>query len=184
MIINVRGTTGSGKSTVMRAVLSHFGGRPIYGVLGNRWPEAYCLCARNSVHLLGPYTTHPKAGMDWIESVDGSIQLINKYLDRGSVLLEGYLLSRTYGRLGEFLATNDSQFILLTTPADVCATRVANRRLGGRGRGASWSNNNTANIVASWDSVERIFRKFEDAGAPTLRASQEDAVTHIVERLR
>lgn len=106
MIVNIRGTTGSGKSTVVRRIMDGRRCKARYGVLGLRLPEAYEVFDASwagPVFILGPYTPHPKAGMDWIESIDGSLSLIQKYLRLGSVVFEGYMISQTYGALGEFL---------------------------------------------------------------------------------
>jgi hypothetical protein len=45
MLINLRGTSGSGKSTAVLGLLAQCPHKPIYGALG-RLPEAYGLCAR------------------------------------------------------------------------------------------------------------------------------------------
>jgi hypothetical protein len=53
MLINLRGTSGSGKSTAVLGLLAQCPHKPIYGALG-RLPEAYALCAR-PVFIIGPY---------------------------------------------------------------------------------------------------------------------------------
>ena len=64
MLINLRGTSGSGKSTAILTVLARFPHKPIYGALGGRLPEAYALtvpgCDRTA-YVLGPYLTRDLA---------------------------------------------------------------------------------------------------------------------------
>src|SRR5262245_20851875 len=60
-VISIRGTNGSGKSTVVRQVFAQCARRvPIYGLLGLRQPEAYqCVVPHvpDPVFVLGPYLT-------------------------------------------------------------------------------------------------------------------------------
>jgi ABC-type cobalamin/Fe3+-siderophores transport system ATPase subunit len=55
MIINIRGTNGSGKSTVVKKFLQRFPHVELFGALGPRRPEAYKVrLAGNGCTLLDP----------------------------------------------------------------------------------------------------------------------------------
>jgi hypothetical protein len=55
-IINLRGTNGSGKSTIVSQVLVKFPYKAVYGILGPRRPEAYrlTLCSRSDSSCIRP----------------------------------------------------------------------------------------------------------------------------------
>jgi hypothetical protein len=111
MLINVRGTHGAGKSTVVRALLSASVPRPIYGLLGFRAPVAYRLTldrCSHDVFVLGPYQTNC-GGCDALD-YDVVLDLISKCAPRGHVVFEGALVSSAYGRIGELLVARFNQF--------------------------------------------------------------------------
>jgi hypothetical protein len=105
MIFNLRGTSGSGKGWVIEQWFKEFPGKPHFGTLGPRRPEAY-RCdvpgVKAPVYVLGPYNT-PCGGCDAIQPYDNVITLLNKYGDKGHVLFEGMIIAGAYGRVGEAL---------------------------------------------------------------------------------
>src|ERR1044071_6153178 len=70
MLISLRGTHGSGKSTAVRTLMGQATCRPVYDVLfGLRHPEAYELRlphVARSIYVMGPYQT-PCGGCDAIQ---------------------------------------------------------------------------------------------------------------------
>lgn len=132
MIISLRGTNGSGKSTVVRALLEEFPSVPIYGVLGPRRPEAYCVTVSgvaSKVFVLGPYET-PTGGCDNIQPYDLILYLIKKYAAKGHVLFEGVLVSSSYGRVGTLLEQwgADAVMAFMGTSLERCIANVQARR--------------------------------------------------------
>lgn len=132
MIINLRGTNGSGKSTIVRALLSANPHKLCYGVLGPRYPEAYAITLpkRNRlIYLLGPYLT-PTGGMDVVQPYDLIPGLISKYAVKGDVIFEGVLISKSKGAVGEHLEQwgKNAVLIFLDTPLQVCIDSVQKRR--------------------------------------------------------
>jgi hypothetical protein len=114
MIINLRGTSASGKSTIVRNLLYAKGNafRNIYGVLGPRSPEAVHLPDRN-LYALGPY---PVAGCDSVVGklgVQGVIDLLEKYSAKGHVIFEALIISSMYGAIGEWLRLHPPVIIAL-----------------------------------------------------------------------
>lgn len=133
MIFTLRGTNGSGKSTVARALMQRASGRrPIYGVLGARLPEAYQLNFRDvkrPLYLIGPYLS-ACGGCDQLKDFDQVLELVRKYKDRGHLLFEGVIMATTYGRIGAMLETHkkDVVWVFLETPLAECIRRVQERR--------------------------------------------------------
>lgn len=134
MLISLRGTNGSGKSTVIRTLLEKcISRKPIYGALGPKQPEAYKLRftgCKVDVYLLGPYIT-PTGGCDRLQ-YNQILDLLNKYEPLGHVLFEGIIVTSVYGRVGELMekCKQNSVFVFLDTPLEVCLKRIEARREG------------------------------------------------------
>src|SRR5688500_9800398 len=103
-IVSIQGTNGSGKTTIVYNLLNQYAHRPIYGISGPRYPEAYCLDVGMGVplHILGSYHT-AAGGTDWLGDYDSLILLLNKYIPRGHVLFEGLITSGVRGQIGTML---------------------------------------------------------------------------------
>jgi hypothetical protein len=141
MIINIRGTNGSGKTTIIRKIFAMAEGRPrqINGVLGTKKAEANELKLpgiKKPLYILGPYLAGNKfdrgtGGCDQIQPYDLVLELLDKYSVLGHVLFEGVLISSSYGRVGRYMETKGKKnavMVFLTTPLDVCIKHVKNRR--------------------------------------------------------
>src|SRR5262245_48356036 len=129
MLINLRGTSGSGKSTVVRNLMAQTGCKPIYGALGLRLPEAYQLKLPQPVYVLGPYTTACGGGCDQVQPFALIPEMIERYAKRGCVIFEGLLMSTFFGEVGRLLMeTGDSAVMFLDTPLRICIDRVKARR--------------------------------------------------------
>ena len=134
VLINLRGTHGSGKSTAIRALMEKSNVRPIFGTtFGLRCPEGYKARlpeVEADVFVLGPYTT-PCGGCDRIQPYDLIPSLIEKYAARGHVIFEGALISSCWGTIGRLLERwkRDAIIVFLDTPVDECIRRVRTRRL-------------------------------------------------------
>ena len=176
MIISVRGTNGSGKSTVVRQLIGVGKGRPIYGVLGPSRPEAYKLKIRGiwePVYVLGPYLTET-GGCDSVQPFQLILDLLEKYSMRGHIVFEGMMISDTYGRIGLFLEPwgKEAVFAFLPTSLEECIKRVEKRRLD-RGNLKPLNPKNTS---SRYESVQRVRDKIEAAGlmrTVTLTAGKE-----------
>ena len=134
MIISIRGTNGSGKSTVVRELMRcACTCSPLYGVLGLRKPEAYRLeLSGQRTYVLGPYDTRSACGFDGITNYDHQPALIRKYAVVGHVVFEGLISSKLWGRVGavfeELAPVQGVALLFLTTPLEECIRRVVERR--------------------------------------------------------
>lgn len=137
MIISIRGTNGSGKSTVAQELLDNsIKAIPMYGLLGIRVPEAYQMFfddVSKPVYLLGPYLTAANTGFDGVKDFDHQVTLLRKYVERGHVVFEGLIASKVWGRVGAVLEEeasngNGSMLVYLSTSIEECIRRVKKRR--------------------------------------------------------
>lgn len=130
MIINLRGTNGSGKSTAVKTLMSNYpfmgasleGKTMVYKCSDTQFAE------KPDLYVLGKYET-ACGGCDTIKTVAEVIKLVQKYRKKGNVVFEGILISTTFGAVGETFG-NDKDFVFafLDTPLDECIKRVLSRR--------------------------------------------------------
>src|ERR1700739_669664 len=100
-LISIRGTNGSGKSTVVRNILDKFQKWPIYGYCGFKSPEAYGLVIpgiKPSTFILGSYE-RVTGGVDNIQPYDLILEVLKKYIPEGHVIFEGLIVTSVYGRV-------------------------------------------------------------------------------------
>lgn len=131
-VVNVRGTSGSGKTTIVRGIMAMGTVTPLDA---NKKPEGYRVdvpSLSKPVYVVGPYTT-ACGGCDAVPTQDEICRRIRAYAPLGHVLVEGLLMSHTFGRyaaLDRELDAQGNHFIwaFLDTPLEVCLDRVRARR--------------------------------------------------------
>lgn len=181
MIVNLRGTHSSGKSTLIKSILAKFDPKPIFGVLGPRKPEAY-ECVRKKgkpLYVLGPYYGVPTSGCDVISTggLDTVIYLVDKYRQKGNVLYEGIILSNNYGSVGEYLFTQIKDVIIafLDTPLEVCLEGLAARQLTSIRQGKS-----DTHLREHYKRILRVRVRMEELGFRCETVSRDTAAEKIV----
>lgn len=130
VVVDIRGTNGSGKSTAVHELLARYTHEPILRggskVYAYRVPEL-------RLHVLGSYHT-ATGGCDGIPTQDLVCDRVREFAPLGHVLLEGMMVSHLFGRywaLAEELRTQygtDYRFCFLDTPMDTCIANVQSRR--------------------------------------------------------
>jgi len=128
VILNVRGTNGSGKSTVIFDLIKKFGKTDLINEDGKAW--AYKLNCYPPLFIVGRYDT-PTGGCDTIRTMDIICDRICKLAKMGDVIFEGLLISGFHGRwvdLEKKLPRCKFIYGVLDTPIDICIERVLNRR--------------------------------------------------------
>ena len=153
IIINPRGTSGSGKTELVRCILAQYGWQPSAdgagaGRLqlmyrpGRSRPLGYRLehpLGGRPLTVLGHYEI-TSGGCDTIRAADGGVDEIMRraadYAARGhDVLIEGQRLSSEYERSAELGRAHDLHILRLTTPPEQCARNLVWRR---RARRNTW----------------------------------------------
>ena len=145
VIVNPRGTGGSGKSALIRRILADYGwgrgGRvePIRRA-GRARPIAYRLphpLGGRPLAVLGHYGTAACGGCDTIPlrdgGLDGAFRLADGLAAAGhDVLLEGRFLSGEHRRTAERARGPALQVLRRDTPIERCVRNLAARRRAGR----------------------------------------------------
>jgi hypothetical protein len=136
-IVNLRGTSGAGKSTVVHTLLKMYPNKAVqfFGAKHNR-PLVYEVQIqhdRRPLFIVGPYKTQC-GGCDAITGYQNVLPpLLDSYAKLGDILFEGLLISGGYGSVGQALGElekkgHESIFALLDTPLELCLERVNARR--------------------------------------------------------
>ena len=175
MLINLRGTHGSGKSTIVRTLLDANDALPIYGLLGRQRAEAYALLGKTFV--LGPYTQQC-GGLDAVQPYQLIVPLIMKYGAVGHVIFEGALVSSCWGVVGRLIERwgRDAIIAFLDTSAAECIARVEARRAE-RGDSRAF---NPKNLIAKHATIEKQKVELAAAGiVQTITVSSESAVATV-----
>jgi predicted kinase len=149
VIVNPRGTSGSGKTELARRLLADYGwgrdGRaePIRRT-GRARPLGYRLRhprGGRPLAVLGHYEA-TSGGCDTIRATDGGMdeafRLADEYASTGhGVLLEGLVLSGEHTRSAALAKANQLHVLRLSTPLDRCIRNVIARQRAGRRNWAS-----------------------------------------------
>jgi predicted ABC-type ATPase len=136
-IVAIKGTNGSGKSTVVRSLLEHLGRQSILRV--NSKEAGYrCKYQDGSLFVLGKYKT-ACGGLDssfsYAGAADDLLRCIDKLAAQGHVCCEGVIAITSYGhdrmtRFADKLKRCGHRMIFarIDTPAELCVERVKQRR--------------------------------------------------------
>lgn len=180
MIIQIRGTSGSGKSTVMRAVKDQLGEWNYALVEGRKQPLYYRTAGEPDIVLLGHYES-PCGGCDTIGSARQVFELIQTFLDVHKspiILCEGLLLSEDV-KWSIQLKDNGLRVYYLTTPPEKCLEQIKHRReIAGNLK--ELNTENTLNRIAV---IERSRLRLKEAGVECVRCSASQATGLILKHI-
>lgn len=179
MIINLAGTNGSGKSTIVRGLIKGCVLKPEYAD-HRKTPTGYkTTFAGNPLYLIGAYEVGT-GGADTIKrfGVEPIFEMIERKAREGfNVIYEGaFVMNHTRGP--ELLARAkkfgcEFHILLLTTPLEVCIQSIQARR-------AETSFNSPAaqrkNIEGSHQRALNYATKMRRAGARVHRVSRADGL--------
>ena len=127
MILDIRGTNGSGKSWVVSQLLEVGFNYPIL----ENGKQIGSIVPSLDLCVVGKYT-ETGGGCDGLRGGVVEVERLVRLLHRrhGNMVLEGIMVSQLFGRF-ERLARelHDYRFLFLDTPLEVCIERVKARRL-------------------------------------------------------
>lgn len=132
MIINIRGTSGSGKSTIVRNIMAQYETRLRVMRKDRKQPFGY-ICNRagegRSLAVIGHYET-ACGGCDTINKMDDIFAAVRISATAGhDVLFEGLLIAADVNRVFQLRNVGDELKVYgLTTDIDTCIASVNERR--------------------------------------------------------
>jgi hypothetical protein len=175
VIVNIRGTSGSGKTHLVRRVMELFDQREPIFEPGRKRPLLYRLGEFGPPRVLSVLGSYEAAcgGCDTIKGLDRVFELVRQEaLEGRSVLFEGVLVSEGVDRV---LALQREGLpvhcIGLTTPVEDCLASINARRLA-KGTNEPVNPTNTTRRVAT---IERGLVRLERAGVTVERLDREAA---------
>lgn len=165
IIVKLHGCSGSGKTAVARAIISH--ADEVNVVERKSQPgkhEAYVCFLPNfdrPLAILGSYQ-NVCGGMDTVSSQEEAIELINFYAQECHVFHEGLLQSTYYGKMGQHSTSFGDRYIyaFLDTPIELCLKRVEERRAIAN-RGNKFDPQNT---ISKWNTINRLRNRVKMLG--------------------
>lgn len=134
-LVSIRGTHGSGKSTVVRKILDKYPHEELRFKASDKRPYAYrvSLPTGEALVVIGPYHT-ACGGCDAIQPYADILEYIRGAIRNDEhALFEGALVSSSYGTVGKLLNDHvveggESVFAFLDTPLQTCLERIKARR--------------------------------------------------------
>lgn len=178
-IIQLRGTSGAGKSTIVKSLIELATWKTPHFVEKRKQPLYYDLTFATGAKLvvLGHYEI-ACGGCDTISGFDLIFNMVRQHADESNVLFEGVLLNDDYLRTK---ALGSVDVIFLNTTLEECLASVNARRAT---RGVT-EPVNPKNTTGRYNRCLKTFKKFQ-TDAPLARAyslNRADALTKVKELL-
>lgn len=180
MIIQICGTSGSGKSHLMRSFLKLAKKVELEHIKGRAAPISYYLPKQDLV-ILGAYDA-PTGGCDTIHDIAQVFGLVRRHHEAGvHVLFEG-LFCMNQTRAPQLAQEVGKNYVVLqlTTPLATCLASI-NARRAERGEEALETKKNT---IDNYKRAENFCYRMRDAGARVIKVDREEALAKIQELLR
>lgn len=188
MIINLRGTSGSGKTTIVKHIMAQFAVREPVFTAGRKQPLYYRLWhdpldfqakKDSDLVVLGHYET-ACGGCDSLPTTDLVCNLVYELSGQSThVLFEGLLFSAAIGRAIEFhevFGKTGFCVVALSTPLDECLASVNQRR---------WAKDptkppvNPVNTESKFGAVLRSVEVLQENGANVHYVGRREALARI-----
>ena len=170
MILNIRGTSGAGKSYIIYSLIKEYGSTEILDKYG-KVEMTQIGIFKTPIFVVGKYNPEYKCGgadsirtsKDGTKAQDRICDLIRKYSNVGNVIFEGLIisgLSSRYINLDKKLGIR-WVWAFLDTSKELCIERVLDRNGG--------MPFNEENLTKKHHQVENAMRNAKEAGREVLR---------------
>lgn len=183
--INLRGTSGSGKSTIVREVMKRYRFISARFIEGRRQPIGYACWMSDlkpygdgALYVPGHYET-ACGGCDTITKVDDAYTQVIANLPTSNVLYEGIMVQDDVKRAVELSKSTPLLVIALTTPIEVCVASIQSRR-DARGDDRPLDPKNT---ISRAGRVKKNIQRLRAGGVECLELSREEALAEVLRRL-
>lgn len=182
MIIQIAGTSGSGKSFLMEKLLAKCKLAPMYEA-GRKTPIAYLASLKGAAqfHVIGSYETDGTTkGCDTIRNVEDIYRLLRALsLGGANVVFEGlFVMNQTRGP--QLAADRPVTVLQLTTPLAVCKVGIDARRAV-RGEGPLDKMDNTK---SNHRRAEKYCASMREAGARVIKVDRDAALELLIKLLK
>lgn len=181
-IISVRGTSGSGKTHLVRAVWGKFKTAEPTFREGRKRPIFYALKRpgrKRPLYVLGSYET-VCGGCDTIKTADEVFELIEQLSPLGDVMYEGLLLSGEVRR-SLTLPQKTAHHVFINLPLEKCLSQVNSRR---RAKDPEKPDVNPDNTASKHRSVLLAKGRLDAAKVNTFMGDYDECLSHVLSLLR
>lgn len=186
MIINIAGTNGSGKSTVVRNLMNHCKLQETVLTEGREHPLGYVVRlaeCRRPIYIVGAYV-YGTGGADTIKrlGVEPIFQLVEDKARDYHVVYEGaFVMNHTRGPA--LVSKLDTEFyvLLLTTPLEVCFQEINKRRDSTEFKSPALQRKN---IEGNHVRAQNYAAKMKAAGAYVHRVTRDNALDDVLALLQ
>lgn len=189
MIVHIAGTSGSGKSHLVRGLLASAKYREQVSEAGRSAPLGYILRGlpgvTREVHVVGAYEAPSSGGCDTFGG-DGRVErlystILNQHNQERHVVYEGIMMMNHTRGLDLLRQVRGMLTVIqLKTPLAECILAVGQRRVAA-GKPADF---NTKNTEDTFRRTDRYCFKLRQAGGRVIGVSRADAPGVLMEALR
>lgn len=182
-IYNIRGTSGSGKTHLVRRLMELYDRRVAYRREGRKQPIGYVYHREggNALAVVGHYET-ACGGCDTIPKMEDIFELVKDSATAGhDVLFEGLLISADVNRTEELNRWAEArgvrmEVIALSTPLQECIDSVNARR---HARNPDLPPVKEKNTISKFNGVKKSLERLRQAGVEAYELSRDEAFAHM-----
>lgn len=160
MIVDIRGTSGSGKSHIVHSLIREVGSTQVSKLDG----KIVGTHIGERIVALGSYEK-VCGGCDALPTQDLIQGMVDHFAGQYPVvILEGLLVSHTFERWNNLAKKHDDyRFLFLSTSLEECIARVRRRRLA-KGNDKPY---NPEHLIKDWHQARRVEERLRTAGRQT-----------------
>ena len=193
-IVNVRGSNGSGKSSLVRQLMEYLGPADLFKFDGKPAGYRFSRPDGQRIFVMGMYRT-PCGGLDstfsYRDAADDVILCIDLLADKGHVVCEGVVAMSSYGfaRLSSLATSQEEKgnhvvFALLDTPLEICIERTEARRAAKATlKGKESKPFDPQNLSAKYHGVHKDQKRLAGAGYDCRMLPYQDPLPTLLQWL-